>query len=239
MTAHPDTEDELAQRIRRTLDAVAATVQHDPEHHGALRAGSGGRHRRTLLVGAAVTVAAIPLAAAAVLRTGPEFVDRIPPEDPILSGSLDGERYWVVDGRVAEVCQGSPSGIELIREGINTVGQEWDTVGAFFGEPDTDGCPPDQPREPASFTHYADGGVKVAGGGMIWLGALHPEVDQVLVTLGDAEPVDAEIFQHEGGSYYVLEVPGEVSTFTVDYLIDGAVVAPPAGERTEHVVPID
>ncbi|WP_182526458.1 hypothetical protein [Nocardioides dongkuii] len=232
---HDDVEDDLDQRLRRTLTAVADTVQGDP---GAVPAAARRRPRRRRgpLVAAGAAVAALPLAAAAVVGFGPEHVDRIPPADPILSDSLDGQRYWVVDGRQVPRCEGHPSGIELVLEENNTVGQEWNTTGAFFGSPTRDGCPPTAPRNPPEHTYDADGG-SVIGDGFLWMGALHPDVDQVRVSLGGGDPFDAATFEHEGGTYYVLEVPPGTAAFTVDYLVDGRVLVPPVGERAEHVVP--
>jgi hypothetical protein len=233
MTVEPDQK--LEQHLRRTLAAVAATVQDTPADDSAPMPPTS-RRRRRLLVGAGVTVAAIPLAAAAVVRFGPEYVDRLPPADPVVTGSLDGARYWVVDGRELPRCEGFPSGVELVVEEHNVVGQEWNTVGAFFGEPTRDGCAPRRPADPPEHTYDFDGGVTV-GDGMLWLGALHPDVDRVRVLLGEGEPFDAVTFHHEGGTYYVLEVPPRTSTFTVEYLVDGEVLVPPHGEDAEHVVP--
>lgn len=240
MTTPLDHEHELDQHLRRTLTAVAATVTEAPAEDAVSVSGRprGSRRGRRLLAGAGVTIAAVPLAAAAVVRFGPEYVDRIPPADPILSGSLDGERYWVVDGRDIPGCEGSPSGVELIAEEDNLVGQEWNTFGAFFGEPTKDGCAPRLTDDPPEYTYYSDGGSMV-GDGMLWMGALHPDVDQVQVSLGGGEPFDVETFAHEGGVYYVLEVPPGTATFTVDYLVDGEVLEPPSGDRAEHVVPTD
>lgn len=226
------TDLEFDQHLRRTLAAVAATVTEEPT--GAPAPTPKDRKRRLLIAGG-VGIAAIPLAAAAVVNFGPEYVDEIPPPNPIVSGSIDGERYWVIDGREIERCQGSPSGIELIVEENNLVGREWNTSGAVFGEPDRNGCAPQRPTSPPEDSYYADGGV-MAGGGMLWMGALHPDVDEVRAELGRG-PGDVEIFHHEGADYYVLEVSPGTTTFTVEYLVDGQVLAPPAGERAEHVLP--
>jgi hypothetical protein len=239
MTTRSDQDHQLDQHLRRTLAAVAATVHEDPTDHAvALSDPSRPRRRLRLLVGVGATIAAIPLAAAAVVRIGPEYVDRIPPTDPIVSGSLDGERYWVVDGRERPGCEDSPSGVQLIVEEHNIVGQEWDTVGSVFGEPAPDGCVPRPADDPPAYTYYSDSGWR-AGDAMLWIGALHPDVDHVRVSLGGGEPFDAETFEHEGGTYYVLEVPPGTATFTVDYLVDGQVVIPPKGDVAEHVVPGD
>ena len=233
MTTPLDHDRELDQHLRRTLAAVAATVHEEDPASTTPR----GPRRRRLLVGVGVTIAAVPLAAAAVVRFGPEYVDD-PPANPIISGSLDGERYWVVDGREIPRCEGFPSGVELIVEAHNRVGQEWNTSGAFFGAPTAAGCAPRSIDKPPAFTYDADGGVMV-GDGMLWMGALHPDVDEVQVSLGGDEPFDTPTFEHEGRAYYVVEVPPGTGTFTVEYLVDGQVVQPLAGESIEHSLPDD
>jgi hypothetical protein len=236
MTTLPDSDHELDQHLRRTLAAVAATVTEAPMRH-AEQPVRRPRRRRRLFVGVGAGLAAIPLAAAAVVGLGPEHVDRLPPADPIVTGSIGDERYWVVDGRDFSECEGHPSGIEVIAEDSNIVGQEWNTFGYFFGEPTSDGgCAPLSSDEGPEYTYFSDGG-QVVGDGMLWAGALHPEVDEVRVSFGGDEPFDAETFEHEGGTYYAVEVPPGTATFVIDYLVDGEVVAPPPGESAEHVVP--
>lgn len=235
MTTRLDDEHNLDEHLRRTLAAVAATVQ-EGSADGSVPVPPHSRRRQRLLVGAGGAIAAILLAAAAVVRFGPEYVDEIPPANPIVSGHLDGERYWVVDGRQIPHCEGFPSGVELIAEEDNVVGQEWDTGGSFFGEPTADGCAPRPTEGLPEDTYYSDGGLMV-GDGMLWMGALHRDIDQVRVSLGSGEPFDAVTFRHEGGTYFVLEVPPGTATFTVAYLVDGEVVEPPRGEDVEHAMP--
>ncbi len=235
MTTRPDHEHKLDEHLRRTLAAVAATVE-QRSADGSVPVPPHSLRRRRLIVGAGVTIAAIPLAAAAMVRFGPEYVDEIPPANPIVSGHLDGERYWVVDGREILGCAGFPSGVELIAEEDNVVGKEWNTVGAFFGEPTAEGCAPRPADGQPEDTYYSDGGLMV-GDGMLWMGALHPDIDHVRVSLGSGEPVDVETFEHEGGTYFVLELPPGTATFTVTYLVDGEVVEPPSGEDAEHTMP--
>lgn len=232
MTTPLDHQHELDEHLRRTLAAVAATVHEDPTDDAA-PSPRRSRLRRRLLMGGGVTIAAIPLAAAAWVQYGPEYVDGIPPANPIIRGNLDGERYWAVDGREIPRCADFPSGIELIAEENNIIGQEWNTVGSFFGPPTKDGCAPRRATVRPEYTYDSDGGVKV-GDGMLWMGALHPDVDQVRVTLAGDQPFDAKTFVHEGGTYYVLEVPPGTATFRVDYLVDGAVLKPLPGESAEH-----
>lgn len=235
MTLPRDHDVELDERLRRALRAVAETVQEPPP----IRSTEAPRRRRRrgrLLAGVGMGIAAVPLAAAAVVGFGPEHVDRIPPEDPVVSGTLDGERYWVVDGRDLPRCEGHPSGIEVIAESSNIVGQEWNTFGYFFGGPTADGCAPRRADDPADHSYYSDGG-QVVGDGMLWVGALHPDIDQVRASLGGEAPFDVATFGHEGATYYVLEVPPGTAGFRVDYLIGGELVEPPDGESADHVVP--
>jgi hypothetical protein len=233
VTTRPDFDHELDQHLRRALAAVAATVTEVPTTNATQAARRPRRHRR-LIVGAGTAIAAIPLAAAAVVGFGSEHVDRIPPADPIVGGSVDGQRYWVVDGRDIPRCEGHPSGIEVIAEESNIVGQEWNTFGYLFGQPTADGgCAPRVTKEPPAHTYYYDGGQTI-GDGMLWAGALHPDIDQVRVSLDSDAPFDAETFMHEGGTYFALAIPPDTATFTVDYLTDGEVVAPPAGETAQH-----
>jgi hypothetical protein len=227
-------DDELDRHLRRTLAAVAATIQEEPTTEAA-RGVTHPRGRRRVAAAAGAGIAVVALAAAAVVRIGPEYVDEIPPADPIVTDSIEGERYWVVDGRETERCVGRPSGVELIVEENNIVGQEWNTAGAVFGEPTEDGCAGEPTDSPPEDTYYSDGGVMV-GDAMLWRGALHPDIDQVRADLG-GEPFDVSTFEHEGGTYYVLEVPAGTATFTIEYLVDGQVVAPPPGEHAEHVLP--
>jgi hypothetical protein len=230
-------DDQLDERLRRTLAAVAATV-HEEATGEPGPAPERSKRRRRLLVGAGATIAAIPLAAAGVVGFGPEYVDRIPPANPIVSGTIDGERYWVVDGREIPRCAGFPSGIELIAESHNIVGQEWNTVGAFFGPPTRDGCAPRRTTVPPEHTYDADGGLRI-GDGMVWMGALHPDVDEVRVSLNGGEPFEVDILEHEGGTYYLFEVPPGTDAFTLEHLVDGEVLQPLSGERIEHVLATD
>lgn len=238
MTTLPDSDHELDQHLRRTLAAVAATVVEGSTSNAAQPARRPHR-RRGLFVGVGAGLAAIPLAAAAVAGFGPEHVDRLPPAHPIVSGSVGDEKYWIVDGRDSSQCEGHPSGIEVIAEDSNVIGQEWNTVGYVFGEPTPGwGCAPLAANEPPAHTYYYDGGQTI-GGGMLWAGALHPDIDEVKVSFEGGAPFDADTFTHEGGTFFAVEVPPDTATFTVDYLADGEVVAPPSGETGQHAMAHD
>ncbi|QIK66910.1 hypothetical protein G7072_11640 [Nocardioides sp. HDW12B] len=238
MTARPPTDHqldhELDQHLRRTLSAVADTVRDEPADRPAVTP-LRPRRRRRLVLGAAAAAVAVPVAAAAVVGLGPEYVDRIPPADPIISGSIDGERYWVVDGPDVPRCAGRPSGIMTLAEQDNVVGQEWNGFGYVLGPPTPDGCAPRTVDASPDETYVSDGGQSV-GDGMLWAGALHPDVDQVRVSLDEAEPFDADTFTHEGATYFTVEVPADTAVFTVEYVVDGQVVTPPAGETATHTL---
>lgn len=220
---------ELDQRLRRTFSAVAATVDTDPVPWAV----QPQRRRRRWVIGAGIAVVAVPLAAAATIGFGPEHVDRIPPENPLLSGTLDGERYWVVDAFHTDTCDRPMDGVELLIQESNIVGQEWNTVGY---QPSGDGrCGtltlPDDP----SSAYYLDGGSTI-GDAMLWLGVVPEDIDEVRAT-ADGDPVDVRLLPHEGAEYFVVEVPPGTVGFTVDFVAGGEVVAPPPDESREHVVP--
>jgi len=241
MTNLPQSDLELDQHLRRTLAAVAATVTEAPVRDTAqptVQPAVRPRRHRRLALGVGVGLAVIPLAAAAVVGFGPEHVDRLPPADPIVSGSIGGETYWIVDGRDIPRCEGHPSGIEVIAEDSNILGQEWNTAGYFFGSPSANGCAPVSTDDPPAYTYWSDGG-QVVGDGMLWAGALHPAVDEVRVSFDGAAPFDAATFTHEGATYFAVEVPSGTETFTVDYLVEGRVVVPPAGETAQHIMAHD
>ena len=118
----------LEDRIRDTLRAVAGTVTEE-------RLPQRRRHRRRTwaIVGGAVAVPVL-LAAAAYVRTGPEYVDTIPPSTIVAEGEVGGDRYLLVESRRTE-CGGTPvTGVELVEEDENLLGSEWNTVGSRYGE---------------------------------------------------------------------------------------------------------
>lgn len=116
----------LDERLRRTLHAVADAM---PE---AAPAATPRRSRkRTALLLAALVV---PLAAAGYVL-GAEYVDEIPPRNPLLTGDAHGERYWLIPGRVKDDCGVKISAVELVVEEWNTVGQEWMTSSVGYGDP--------------------------------------------------------------------------------------------------------
>jgi len=88
---------ELDQRLRRTLRAVADTVETVETEPAAVA--TRRRPGRRALFGLGAVAIDVPLAAGAMIRIGPEYVHRIPPEDVIVAGSVDGDRCWMVEGQ--------------------------------------------------------------------------------------------------------------------------------------------
>lgn len=111
-------EPELDQHLRRTLRAVAATIEDEPTAATRKRRPS----RRTLVSLGAVAVA-VPLAAGAIIGIGPEYVDTIPPDNVIVADSLDGIRYWVVESFHTDECDNPLAGVEIVIEEDNIIGR--------------------------------------------------------------------------------------------------------------------
>lgn len=221
------TDEQLDQRLRRTFDTVAGTV--DP---GPLARPAVAPRRSRWWIGAGLAVAAVPVAAGAALVLGPEHVDRIPPPHPIVTGSIDGERYWVVDAFHTDSCDREMAGVEVVAEEDNVVGEEWNTFG--YGPPGDGSCGSDaSPDDPAS-AYFLDGGSSI-GDGMLWMGWLPTDTDAVATVGGD--PVEVTTLRHEGEDYFLLEVPAGAGSFTVEYAMDGVLVEPPPGETAVHTLP--
>src|SRR5918994_7814245 len=87
---------ELDRRLRRTLHAVAETVE-DPPDVVAFPPPTRRRRRSKAVVAAGCGLAGIPLAAFMYGRLTSEYVQELPPPGVIQSGEIDGVRYWLVD----------------------------------------------------------------------------------------------------------------------------------------------
>ncbi|MGI8900104.1 MAG: hypothetical protein ACR2HA_04095 [Nocardioides sp.] len=94
MTTNLITERELDQRLRRTLRAVADTVETVETEPAAVA--NRPRSGRRALFGLGAVAIAVPLAAGAIIRIGPEYVDKIPPDDVIVAQC---RRRPLLDGR--------------------------------------------------------------------------------------------------------------------------------------------
>lgn len=221
MTKRSITDDVLAGRLRHTLRVVAGTVTAEAGTAPAARPGRGDRrhHRRIGLVLGAAALALVA-AGAALIRSGPEYVDQIPPASIIARGSVGGSEYLLVESR-RTACGEPVVGVELVEESENLLGSEWNTVGEQYGER-VDECRLDTRRYLANPALFNDGGTAV-GDSFVWLWAVHPDVTAVRVTTPGG--VD-ELTVHtvDGAGYALFEVPRGVETFTAELLIEGEVV---------------
>jgi hypothetical protein len=132
---------ELDGRLRRTLQAVAATVPDAPDVV-AFAPANRRRGRRRVLVVAGCGLAAVPLAAFMYGRLTSEYVQELPPPGVVQSGQIEGVRYWLVESFHEDVCGQPMAGVELLSDARNQVGQEWNSGGLAYGDPvdDVAGC---------------------------------------------------------------------------------------------------
>ena len=108
----------LGRHLRETLHAVARTVTEQPETHPSRHLHRCGADTGGGGAGAIGAVAvSIPVAAGAVVGFGPEYVDHIPPAGMIVEGSLDGQRYWLVEPFHDELLRDSNAGCRVPRRG--------------------------------------------------------------------------------------------------------------------------
>jgi hypothetical protein len=218
----------LEDRVRHTLHAVAATVSEDPLPRRSRR-----RRRTWGIVGGALVVPVL-LAAGAYVRSGPEYVDTIPPSTIIAQGEVGGDRYLLVESRRTE-CGKPVTGVELVEEDENLLGSEWNTIGSRYGE--YLGDPPSEcsfstDRLLADPALYDDGGTTV-GDSFVWLWAVHPDITAVRIT-AEGETEDLEVYPVDGAGYALYEVPKGLETYTAELVIGDHVVQ---GSREVQRVP--
>ena len=193
----------------------------------------------------------VVLAASAYLNEGPEYVKPIPPERVVMTGSVDGSRYLLVESDRTDECGQPVTGVERVEERENLVGSEWNTSGYEYGEhrdmgtgtgTETDAATKTDTdcgsvindtsrylKNPALFT---DGGT-VVGNSFVWVYAVHPDVDTVRITSGDYTK-DLRVYEVDGAGYASFEIPKNMKEYTSELLIDGRVVP---GSREAVVVP--
>ena len=229
------TRDPIEDHIRRTLHAVAATVTEAAEPQPAAAASTPDpRHRRWgkwSVIGGAVAIPVL-LAAGAYVRSGPEYVDRIPADTVIVRGHLDGDRYLLVESRRTYGCGEPVPGVELVEEDENLLGSEWNTVLEQYGETGGD-CAPDTREYLANPALFNDGGTTV-GDSFVWMWAVHPDVTAVRITTDDGSE-DLPIYTVDGAGYALYEVPSDVDEYTAELLIGDQVVP---GATEEQRVPV-
>lgn len=227
MTKQHLTERELDEHLRRTLHAVAATVDGKP----AGTRESARRHRlgRRLSIGLGAGAVAIPLAAGALFGMGPEYVDELPPKNVLVAGSADGSRYWMVESFHKDPC-GPVPGVELVAEENNFIGREWNTVGVTYGTEGA-GCGFDvaQALTDPALTYSA---ATFVGDAFIRAVAVHPDVTAVQLTF-DGTTKTIRVHPVDGAGYALLELPPGTSHYSFELVAQGHVV--PDSEHNETV----
>jgi hypothetical protein len=222
--------DALEQRLRRDLDAVAATVTDEPLTAVVPGARRSRRRRWAILAGAlAVPVA---LAAGAIVREGPEYVDTIDPGRVVASGSVDGSRYLLVETNRTDECGNPVTGVELVEERENLLGSEWNTSGHEYGEPRDSSCGyvNDTSRYVRDPSLFNASGAEV-GNSFVWVYAVHPRVSAVRITV-EGEVTDLPVHEVDGAGYAAYEIPREVEEYRSELLVGGQVVPGSAETRT-------
>jgi hypothetical protein len=230
-TQHTDT---VEQRVRHTLHTVAESVTEDAFATTAQPTVTPRSHRRRrIAVGVGAVAVPLALAAFAIVRQGPEYVDTIPPEDIVMTGSVDGSRYLLVESDRTDECGRPVTGVELVEESENLIGSEWSTTGYEYGEYTDSHCGyvNDTARYLENPALFNDSGVEV-GDSLVWVFAVHPDVDAVRITAGDYTQ-DLRVYQVDGAGYASFEIPKDMSAYTSELLIDGQVV--PGSEKLRDV----
>lgn len=230
MTKTLSTE-EIEQRVRHTMSTVAATITEDSVGSPA-PSRRPRRSNRRWRIGLGIGVVAIPLALAAstFVHQGPEYVDTIPPEDVIVTGSVDGSRYLLIESTRTDQCGNPVTGVELAEEKENLIGSEWNTIGSEYGE--LNGCGGVTPtgRYLADPAVYNDGGTTV-GDSFVWLWAVHPDVTTVRITTDDYTK-NLPVYPVDGAGYALFEIPKDTHEYTAELLINGHAVPGSAEEQT-------
>ena len=221
MTKQSSTDLPLDEHLRHVLQTVASTVtsEEGAAPAASLKSRPNNLRRR---IGLVIGAAAIPvaLAAAAFLRSGPEYVDQIPAESVIVEGSVGGSEYLLVETRRTE-CGQPAQGVELVEESENLLGREWNTIGMQYGERGGE-CEVDTKRYLANPALFNDSGTDV-GDSLVWIWAVHPDVTGVRITTS-ADVEELPVHTVDGAGYALFEVPQDVDTYTAELLIDGEVV---------------
>lgn len=77
-----------------------------------------------------------------------------------------------------------------------------------------------------------DGQPAEVGDSLVWVYAVHPEVDTVRITSGDYTK-DLRVYEVDGAGYAPFEIPEDMNEYTSELLIDGQVVP---GSAEDHEV---
>ena len=220
----------VEQRVRIALNTVAGTVTEErfATPPGPTVGRKPSRKRRIALGVSALTLIPVGFAAAAVVNQGPEYVDTISPERIVMTGSVDGSRYLLVETERTDECGQPVTGVELVEEKENLIGSEWNTSAYEYGEHIDKRCAGrlntviDASRYLKNPALFNDSGAMV-GDSFLWVYSVHPDVDAVRITSGDYAE-DLTIYAVDGAGYAPFEVPKDVAEYTSELIVDGRVV---------------
>jgi hypothetical protein len=218
------TDHDLETRLRHHLGAVADTVSAAPVTRRPRR------RRRWLAVGAGLVVVPALATAAAVVRTGPEYVDTIPPETIVMRGEIDGDTYLMVESRRENQCDEPVTGIEIVEEDENLLGSEWNTSGSEYAF--TGACRPDTETWLRDPSLSSNGGTEV-GDSFLWVWAVHPDVTSIRITTADGVD-DLTPYPVDGAGYALYEIPADIESYTYELMIGDE---PVPGTLEEQRVP--
>lgn len=235
MTTQDHVDADLDRRLRETLREVAATVSDPPPvSSGAARK----RPRRRLVAAVTAVGIAVPAAATATyLNTGSEYVESLPPDGTVASGTVEGVRYWITTPHSQGGCDGTRPGAEFVREDWNTVGEEWGTIVVTYGYGGVNGpCEPYEPGPKADPARIrgADSGSVIEDSWFVETG-VHPDVTALRVT-ADGDRTTVPVHRLNGAGYTAFAVPIEAGRYTVAAEIDGHVVP---GSALTADIPMD
>ncbi|MCX5121759.1 hypothetical protein OG992_31790 [Micromonospora sp. NBC_00362] len=222
----------LDARLRGTLNAVAATitdaspVRPETKQHILAQSASVVRTRRDrrkrkrwLAIGLAAAV--VPVAAFSTFAIDSGDVGRIPPKTAFVSGSEDGERYWLVPAVHKDVCGKTFGGVELAFERADAPGRGQANSGVAWGEAPKGGAPGtgcyvnDEARWLADPGRVAKLSQRLGGkdqnGDWITMIAVHPTVTTLRVTddtnITRDVPTHARPDRPDGPRYAVFTTP--------------------------------
>lgn len=217
--------DDVGRRLRHTLQAVAGTVTEDDFADPTMPTVTKRPHRgRRIALGVGAVAIPLVLAAFAFVREGPEYVDTIPPSAIVMSGSVDGRRYLLMESDRDDECGQRVTGVELVEEDKNLLGSEWNTTGHEYGEPRDTACGyvNDTSRYLKNPALFNDSG-QMVGDSFVWVYDVHPDVTAVRITAGNYTK-DLKAYEVDGAGYAVFEVPKNLDKYTSELLIDDQVV---------------
>lgn len=223
-------DDQLEIRIRLALQTVAGTINPDDAPGPAGR--SPRRWRRLAIAGGVAIGVPTALAAGAILRSGPEYVDTIPESTIVVRGEVGGSEYLLVESRRTD-CGKPIGGVELIETRDNLLGSEWSTTGHQYGVPVPD-CGQYDPTPWLKNPALHDSSGSEVGDSFVWVWSVHPKVTAVRITT-DTGVRHLPVHAVDGAGYAVFEIPRGLDEYRAELMIGDEVVP---GSVEEKVVPV-